>query len=197
MANYYKVAAKAVAELFDGTQEGAEALVTAYPESISIQSDITYPELEGQVLVDVGNTGITVDVDVSKEDIYSPYEIVFTVTGTATATDDITITFWEEDPIVVAVTNEDDNLTIAAAIAGATFPGFTAVDGLDGTVTVTQDAIANAILAVVKEDGSIQNAYKDDYIAFITEMEKAPFEIYKTQIWAKTWFEKYFIAEGA
>lgn len=195
MADFYKVAAKATAELFDGAQASAEALVLAYPDVISIQQEDTYPTLAGQVTLDAAETGTNVSITVTKEDLFSPYVIEFEVVGGPTASGDLTIEFFEEDPIVVAVLDTDDALETAAKIAAATFPGFTAVDGLDGTVTVTEDALDNVILAVLKEDGSIQNAYADNYIAFVTEIDSSV-EVSKTQVWSKTAFEKYFIAEA-
>jgi hypothetical protein len=193
MANYYKVAASAVAELFDGSQAGAEALILAYPDIVSIQQGDTYPELVGTVEVDVGDTLAEVSTEITKEDLSSPYEIVFTVDTAPTVAGDLTIEFFEEDPIVVAVLETDDALETAAKIAAATFPGFTAVDNMDGTVTVTEDALDNVILSVLDENGLILNAYKDSYIAFIDEMSKASFEVSKTEVWPKAMFEKYFI----
>lgn len=195
MANFYKVAAKATAKLFDGSQAGASALVLAYPDVISIQQEDTYPELAGQVTIDPAETGVVATVDIVKADAFHPYIITIEVTeGASDGGDVMTIKFFKEDPIVVAVTLGDDALTVAAAIAGETFPGFTAVDNLDGTITITQDALDNVILTVLKEDGSIQNAYADNYIAFVTEMDSSV-EVSKTQVWSKTSFEKYFIAE--
>lgn len=199
MANYIKLAGKAVAELFDGTQATAESLVTAYPDTISIQSpSVTYPELTGDVTVDPAETGVVATVDVVKEDVYTPYEITVTVTDGASATGDVTITFFEEDPIIVGVTLGDNALTVAAAIAGATFTGFTAVDNMDGTITITQDLAddGSAVLNVVRTDGSIQNAYKDNYVAFIDEMASSFAEVSKVEVWAKADFEKYFVADG-
>lgn len=193
MANFYKVAAKATAKLFDGSSAGAGALVLAYPDVISIQQEDTYPELAGQVTIDPAETGVVATVNIVKADAFHPYIITIEVTAGASASGDVTINFFKEDPIVVAVTPEHAGY-VAAHIAAATFPGFTAVDNFDGTITITQDALDNVILSVLKEDGSIQNAYADNYIAFVTEMDSSV-EVSKTQVWSKTLFEKYFITE--
>lgn len=197
MANYYKVAASAVAEAFDGTQAGAEALVAAYPDIISIQQEDTYPLLSGTVSVDPAETGAVVTATITKTNLSSPYVVKLSVTAAPTKADgNLTIEFFEEDPIVVAVLDTDGALETAAKIAAATFPGFTAVDGLDGTVTLTEDVLNNVILSVVDENGLVLNAYKNDYVAFIDEMSKASFEVSKTEVWPKAMFEKYFIALG-
>lgn len=199
MADYYKIEAKAVAESFDGTQATAEALVAAYPDVISIASPaVTYPALTGTVEVDAAETGVVATVDIVKEDEYTAGVVTITVTDGASATGDLTITFFEEDPILVAVTLGDNALTVAAAIAGATFPGFTAVDNMDGTITITQDLAdeGNAILNVIDEVGEVLNAYKDTYIVFKTEMVSSTIELEATEVWSKAGFEKYWIAVG-
>lgn len=198
MATYNRISGIAEATLFDGTQVGAEALVVAYPDVISIQSDITYPVLVGDVTIDPAETGVVATVDVVKADAFDPYVITIEVTDGASASGDVTITFFEEDPIVVAVTLGDNALTVAAAIAGGTFPGFTAVDNMDGTVTITQDSATqtSAVLAIINHEGEILNAYVNQYVAFIESMNISGIEVDTTEVWDKADFEKYFVSSG-
>jgi hypothetical protein len=199
MATYNRISGIADATLFDGTQAVAEALVAAYPDVISIQSDITYPELVGGVTVDPAETGVVATVDIVKADAFHPYIITVEVTEGADATGVVTIKFFKKDPIVVAVTLGDDALTVAAAIAGGTFPGFTAVDNLDGTITITQDSTAqtSAVLAIINHKGETLNAYVNQYVAFIESMNVAGIEVDTTEVWNKADFEKYFVSSGS
>jgi len=123
MGNYYKVSAKAVAEAFDGTQVRAEALETAYSDVISIaKGAATYPILAGSVTVDPSTTGVATDVDITKVDEYTPYEVVVGVTSAASASGDMSIDFFEEDPIVIPITYETltGTVSVAPAATGVT-----------------------------------------------------------------------------
>lgn len=198
MANYYRLAAKAVAEQFDGSQAGAEALVTAYPDIISIQQNEQkiYPIVKGKVTADPAETGVTVDIayDQPKD---KPMTVTIGVTAGATASGDVTISFFDQDPIIVAVEADDTADAVAALIAAKTYTGFTATVE-DAVVTIVQVIVpqADAILSIIDTKGEILNAYATDYIAFIDNMGPDLIEVEVTQVWDETSFEKYFVEEA-
>lgn len=188
--DYVRLAGVAEVEAFDGTLVAAEALETAYPGVISVAGAL-YPTLTGTVTVDPAATGVVVDVELTPG---QPYVVTFDVTNGATDTGDVTIEWFDEDPIVLEVTLGDNALTVAAALAGGTYPGFTAVDNLDGTITITQDA-STYILDIVSDNGQILNAYKDDYIVWEDTITNFV-ETETIRVWGTTEFTKYFQAVG-
>lgn len=72
--------------------------------------------------------------------------------------------------------------------------------GTYGYITVQKaetGGLGNGILAVVDNNGNVQNAYKDTYIAVIDSKESQDAAERQTiEVWDKTAFEKYFIISG-
>ena len=202
MADFIKLAATAVAETFDGTQEEAEALVAAYADEITIQQDETlFPAVTNKVsTVDVSDTEVLVTVtNTVPADVQHANVCTILVTHEAIAEGTLTVTVFDLEPVEIAVATTDDTATkVATAIRAGTYTGYTA-GGTNATVTITQDADhqADAIINVLNQDGESLCAYKDNTIAWVSTFVDPYHTTETTEVWEDAEFAKTFTAAGS
>lgn len=196
MAAFYKLAALATAETFDGTKKEADELVVAYPTLISIAKG--YPEKTGANTFGAAATGCTASFVIDEAwAIDTAAEVTLTSLTACTANGNLSIKILGGTAVVVAITTAADTADkVATAIRNTAFAGWT-VAGSGADVTFVQADYTGAILAVIDQDGEVLNAYADQTIVFQTEMVTNKGEVSKTEIWEDADFAKYFVAVGA